>query len=175
MESIGIRTLRNEVAHLGSGQDRVALMGLDWPRYDSGRNFFNYQQTLTQQMLSRMAEDAGPETPRVLLAHHPDTFTDVHEHAIGLTLAGHTHGGGQVVLADVNGVPIGIGMFRFKYLSGLYQEAGASLYVNRGIGYLGIPIRINCPPEISRFKLVCPTEVSAPTLASHGTDNSRTT
>ena len=138
-------------------------MGLDWPSYNGGRNFFNYQPTLTQQMLSRMAADAGPETPRVLLAHHPDTFTDVHPHAIGLTLAGHTHGGGQVVLGDVSGVPIGIGMFRFKYLSGLYQEGGASLYVNRGIGYLGIPIRINCAPEISRFKLVCPKEVSAPT------------
>ena len=173
--TIGIRTLRNEVAHLGSGQDRVALMGLDWPRYTSGGSFYNYQQTRTQRILARMAEDAGPETPRVLLAHHPDTFTDVHAHSIGLTLAGHTHGGGQVVLGDVNGVPIGIGMFRFKYLSGLYQEAGSSLYVNRGIGYLGIPIRINCPPEISRFKLVCPTEVSAPSLPSIGTDHPRST
>ena len=175
IEAIGIRTLRNEVAHLGSGQDRVALMGLDWPRYTNGGNFYNYQQTLTQQMLSRMAQDAGPETPRVLLAHHPDTFTDVHAHSIGLTLAGHTHGGGQVILADMDGTPIGIGMFRFKYLSGLYREGGSSLYVNRGIGYLGIPIRINCPPEISRFKLVCPTEVSAPTIPSLGTDSSRST
>ena len=82
-------------------------------------------------MLSRMAEAAGPETPRVLLAHHPDTFTDVHAHSIGLTLAGQTHGGGQGILADMDGTPIGIGMFRFKYLSGLYREGGSSLYVNR--------------------------------------------
>ena len=127
IETIGIRTLRNEVVHLGSGQDRVALMGLDWPSYNRGRNFYNYQQTRTQRLLDRMAGDAGPETPRVLLAHHPDTFTAVHQHAIGLTLAGHTHGGGQVILADLSGTPIGIGMFRFKYLSGLYQEGGSSL------------------------------------------------
>jgi predicted MPP superfamily phosphohydrolase len=166
LESIGIRTLRNSVAHLGAPEapasERLALMGLDWPAYTSGGNFYSYQQTLTQRTLAQMAEEAGPETPRVLLAHHPDTFTDVRPHTIGLTLAGHTHGGGQVILADVNGVPLGIGMFRFKYLSGLYQDHGLSLYVNRGIGYLGIPIRINCPPEVSRFKLVSPREVSTP-------------
>jgi hypothetical protein len=80
-----------------------------------------------------------------------------------------------VILGDLDGIPIGIGMFRFKYLSGLYQEGGSSLYVNRGIGYLGIPIRINCPPEISRFKLVCPTEASAPAVTSLGTGDSYST
>ena len=106
-----------------------------------------------------------------MLAHHPDTFTDVLPHKIGLTLAGHTHGGGQVILGAVDGVPIGIGVLRFKYLSGLYQEKDCSLYVNRGIGYLGIPIRINCPPEISRFKLIRPPEVS-PVRPPSGTANS---
>ena len=119
-----------------------------------------------------MDEQAGPETPRVLLAHHPDTFTDAIPFGIGLTLAGHTHGGGQVILGVVNGVPLGPGVFRFKYLSGLYQEQGCSLYVNRGIGYLGIPIRINCPPEISRFKLVSPSEVSSPARPSARQDSS---
>ena len=156
LESIGIRTLRNQVIHLGSGRDRLALLGLDWlnPWSPRGRNFYSYPQAKTQQQLRLLAEEAGPETPRVLLAHHPDTFADALPYEVGLTLAGHTHGGGQVILGSVDGVPIGLGMFRFKYLSGLYQDQGCSLYVNRGIGYLGIPIRINCPPEISRFKLV---------------------
>ncbi|OFV95066.1 MAG: hypothetical protein A3H28_17100 [Acidobacteria bacterium RIFCSPLOWO2_02_FULL_61_28] len=167
LESIGIRTLRNQVIHLGSGQDRLALMGLDWlGGTPGGRNFYNYQQARTQQQLALMDEQAGPETPRVLLAHHPDTFTDAIPFGIGLTLAGHTHGGGQVILGVVNGVPLGPGVFRFKYLSGLYQEQGCSLYVNRGIGYLGIPIRINCPPEISHFKLVSSPAVSSPTRES---------
>jgi predicted MPP superfamily phosphohydrolase len=155
LESIGIHTLRNEVVYLGSRQDRLALLGLDWLSYSPGSgNFFSYQQTLTQQQLRRLAAEAGPETPRVLLAHHPDTFADALPYEIGLTLAGHTHGGGQVILGSVDSVPIGLAMFRYKYLSGLYQEQSCSLYVNRGIGYLGIPVRINCPPEISRFKLV---------------------
>ena len=156
LESVGIRTMRNEVVHLGSGNDRLALMGLDWLTASPGdRNFYRYRPVETRWQLRRMAQEVDPETPRILLAHHPSTFLDVPPE-IGLTLSGHTHGGGQVILGYVDGVPIGIATLRFKYLSGLYQEHGHSLYVNRGIGYLGIPIRINCPPEISRFKLIRP-------------------
>ncbi len=166
LESAGIQTLRNQVARLGSGTDRLALMGLDWLTANPGdRNFYRYRPEETRRQLRQMAEQAGPETPTILLAHHPDTFEDAVDFQIGLTLAGHTHGGGQVILGFVGGVPIGIATFRFKYLSGLYQEQGCSLYVNRGIGYLGIPIRINCPPEISRFKLVRPRPPEAPGAA----------
>jgi predicted MPP superfamily phosphohydrolase len=163
LESIGIRTLRNEAVYLGSRQDRVALLGLDWLSHGPGRrDFFAYQQTLTRQQLNRMVAETGPETPSILLAHHPDTFADALPYKIGLTLAGHTHGGGQVILGSFDRIPIGLGMFRFRYLSGLYQEQSCSLYVNRGIGYLGIPVRINCPPEISRFKLVRTAEGVVP-------------
>ncbi|MBI3934900.1 MAG: metallophosphoesterase [Acidobacteria bacterium] len=154
METIGIRTLRNEVVELGEGQDRLALMGLDWLNVNpSSPNFYRYQQAETRRLLRLMSEQIAPERPKVLLAHHPDTFGDAIPFGIDLTLSGHTHGGGQVLLGTWNGVPLGIAMLRFKYLSGLYQERGLSLYVNRGIGYLGVPIRINCPPEISRFRL----------------------
>ena len=98
-------------------------------------------------------EQIEPETPAILLAHHPDTFEDSAPMGIGLTLAGHTHGG-QIVLANIDGVPISIATSRFRYVSGLYQVNGNSLYVSRGIGYFGIPVRINCRPEISVFKLV---------------------
>src|SRR3990172_8876680 len=154
MASIGIRTLRNEVVELGEGPDRMALLGLDWLSPNpASPNFFRYQQEETRRQLRRMSEQVAPGIPKVLMAHHPDTFSDAIPYGIGLTLSGHTHGGGQVLLGTWNGVPLGIALLRFKYLSGLYQEQGLSLYVNRGIGYLGIPIRINCPPEISRFRL----------------------
>ena len=166
LQSIGIRTLRNEVIHLGSGQDRLALLGLDWLSTPGSRSFYSYQRTESQRQLDRMAQEAGPETPTVLLAHHPHTFMDAAPLGINLTLSGHTHGGGQVVLGTVDGVPLGIATFRFRYLSGLYRENGCALYVNRGIGYLGIPIRINCPPEISRFKLVRPDSLDNGLLPS---------
>jgi predicted MPP superfamily phosphohydrolase len=155
METIGIRTLRNEVAYLGEGADRLALLGLDWLSPNpSSPNFYQYKETETIRELRQMSAQVEPGTPKLLLAHHPDTFQEVAPFGIGLTLSGHTHGGGQIILGHLGGVPLGIGMMRFKYLSGLYQENGGSLYVNRGIGYLGIPIRINCPPEISTFRLV---------------------
>jgi predicted MPP superfamily phosphohydrolase len=155
MNSIGIRTLRNESVYLESGRDRLALMGLDWITANhTGRRFFRYDQEGTRKTLQQMSAQLRPDVPRLLLVHHPDTFDDVHPFGITLTLAGHTHGGGQIVFAYVNGQPVGLASFRFQYQSGLYYNDGCSLYVNRGIGYLGVPIRINCPPEISRFRLV---------------------
>ncbi len=166
LQSIGIRTLRNQVIRIGSGQDQLALLGLDWLSTPGSRSFYSYQRSESQRQLARMTEEAGPETPTVLLAHHPHTFMDAAPLGIGLTLSGHTHGGGQIILATVDGVPIGIATLRFKYLSGLYKENGCSLYVNRGIGYLGIPIRINCPPEISRFKVISAASAESEPLPS---------
>ena len=153
LNSIGIHVLRNELVYLGSGRDRLALLGLDWLSQPGDRRFYSYRQPETRSQLNHMLEQIEPGTPTILLAHHPDTFEDSAPLGIGLTLAGHSHGG-QVVLANIDGVPISIATSRFRYVSGLYQANGSSLYVNRGIGYLGVPIRINCPPEISRFKLV---------------------
>ncbi|MGP8153836.1 MAG: metallophosphoesterase [Smithella sp.] len=153
LDSIGIQTLRNELIYLGSGRDRLALLGLDWFARPGDQRFYSYRQSETHSQLHRMMEQIDPETPTVLLAHHPDTFGDAASLGIGFTLAGHTHGG-QVVLANIGGVPIGIGPLRFRYVSGFYQVNDSSLYVNRGIGYFGVPIRTNCHPEISRFRLV---------------------
>lgn len=157
LKSIGIRTLRNEVTYLASGKDRLAVMGLDWLSRPGSRNFYRYRPVETRFQLGRMSKQLPPETPAILLAHHPDTFTEVPSFRIGLTLAGHTHGGGQVVFFTRDGVPVGLFSSRFKYVSGLFRENGCSLYVNRGLGYLGLPVRINCPPEISRFRLVRPS------------------
>jgi predicted MPP superfamily phosphohydrolase len=160
LKTIGIPTLRNEVTYLGSGEDRLAVMGLDWVSRPGSRNFYRYRPVETRFQLARMSEQLPPETPAILLVHHPDTFTEVPSFRIGLTLAGHTHGGGQVVFFTRDGVPVGLFSSRFKYVSGLFQENGCSLYVNRGLGYLGVPVRVNCPPEISRFRLVRPQSAS---------------
>ena len=160
LKTIGIRTLRNEVTYLGSGKDRLAVMGLDWLSRPGSRQFYRYRPVETRLQLARMSEQLPPETSAILLVHHPDTFTEVPSFRIGLTLAGHTHGGGQVVFFTRDGVPVGLFSSHFKYVGGLYQENGCSLYVNRGLGYLGVPVRINCPPEISRFRLVRPQSAS---------------
>ncbi|MCL6507810.1 MAG: metallophosphoesterase [Bryobacteraceae bacterium] len=154
LEDLGIRTLRNEVLYLRSGRDRLAIMGLDWMSRPGSRDFYRYRPVETRSHLARLSSQLPPETPAILLVHHPDTFSEVPPLGIGLTLAGHTHGGGQIVFFTRDGHTVGLFSSRFRYVSGLYQENGCSLYVNRGLGYLAVPVRINCPPEISRFRLV---------------------
>jgi uncharacterized protein len=167
MRALGIRTLRNEVIHIGGNgfldradgrSDALAIMGMDWVRRRDGGNFFAYHSQETRERLAELSALVEPGIPSILLAHHPDTFSEVREmysrFPIALTLSGHTHGGGQVVFFQWNGRSYGLTSMQFQYVSGLFQQDGCSLYVNRGLGYFGVPIRINCPPEISRFKLI---------------------
>ena len=96
--------------------------------------------------------------PVVLLCHEPD-FVDrmlTHEagHAVSLMLSGHTHGG-QVRLPFYGPLTLpGLGK---KYVEGWFRfptHAGAlQLYVNRGIGTVGVPFRFDCPPEITVITL----------------------
>jgi predicted MPP superfamily phosphohydrolase len=153
VETAGIRFLRDSRASIDVNGAELLLAGLDWLGATRGDPNI-YQRQRTQEALRQILDGSDPAAVRVLLAHHPHSFMEAEEFGIPLTLAGHTHGGGQVVLGQIGGVPIGLGALRFRYIRGLYQEGGRYLYVNRGIGYFGIPIRINCPPEISRFRLV---------------------
>jgi predicted MPP superfamily phosphohydrolase len=153
LEPAGIQFLRNERASIVVGGAELLLAGLDWLGATRGDPNI-YQQRSTREALDGILRGSNPEAVRVLLAHHPHSFADAQQLDIPLTLSGHTHGGGQVVLGQINGVPIGLSALRFRYIRGLYEEGGRHLYVNRGIGFFGIPIRINCPPEISRFRLV---------------------
>lgn len=149
---IGVKTLRDDLVMVGEGADQLAVLGMDWIVQRGSQNLF-YDGQRTRAALDSLTGRLQPGTPKVLLVHHPETFRECPQHEIGLTLAGHTHGGGQIVLGDFRGQPIGITQLRFTYNRGLYTEGSSSLYVSRGIGYLGLPIRLNCPPEIAQFRL----------------------
>ena len=87
----------------------------------------------------------------ILLAHEPDfADTSAATGRFDLQLSGHTHGG-QVVLPWI-GPPI-LPYLGRKYPSGLYKVRQMSQYTNRGIGMARLPLRINCPPEITLFVL----------------------
>jgi predicted MPP superfamily phosphohydrolase len=99
-----------------------------------------------------------PDEPVVLLCHEPDYADTLLKHPVGhavsLMLSGHTHGG-QVRLPFVGPLTLpGLGK---KYIEGWFRfgaHAGAlQLYVNRGIGTVGVPFRFNCPPEITLITL----------------------
>jgi hypothetical protein len=90
-------------------------------------------------------------SPTILLAHEPD-YADISA-ATGrfdLQLSGHSHGGqirmpllGAVYLPELGK----------KYPDGLYQINNMLLYTNRGLGVVHLPVRINCPPEITVLTL----------------------
>jgi len=95
-----------------------------------------------------------PHEPIVLLCHAPDYVDDLlatpEGRALSLMLSGHTHGG-QVripLIGAMNLPPLGR-----KYVEGWFHFGNLQLYVNRGLGTVGIPVRFNCPPEIALLTL----------------------
>ncbi len=86
----------------------------------------------------------------VLLAHEPDFADRVARHSVDLQLSGHSHGG-QVRLPFAP--PLYLPNLAKKYIWGQYQIGSLTLYTNPGIGTVGVPMRLNCPPEITMITL----------------------
>jgi predicted MPP superfamily phosphohydrolase len=93
----------------------------------------------------------APGMVNILMSHNPDTFDRAAELGIDLSLAGHTHGG-QVALEFVS-PEIAPSRLVTPYVAGWFQKPGGRLYVNRGIGTIGVPMRIGAPPEITVYEL----------------------
>lgn len=84
----------------------------------------------------------------ILLAHDPLRIRQAASARVAAVLSGHTHGG-QIVL-PLFGSPIGR---RYPVLQGLAQRRNTSLFVSRGVGTVTIPLRLNCPPDVSILTL----------------------
>ncbi len=152
----GMTMLRQENAQLSWRGARFNLMGVDYQR----QHWFRSQ---SPPMLQSMEALVRQDMPNVLLSHNPNAFHRASELGIDLMLAGHTHGGQvQVEILDHRLSPA---RFITKYIAGLYQlpmtgEAAlashkryASVYVNRGLGTIGTPLRLGVPPEITLLTL----------------------
>ena len=94
--------------------------------------------------------DVPHDEPTVLLAHEPDIADHVAHYPIDLQLSGHSHGG-QVRIPFLP--PLYLPHLARKYFMGLYKIGPLTLYTNPGLGTIGLPIRLNCPPEITLFSL----------------------
>ena len=93
------------------------------------------------------------DSVKILLCHKPYAFDDIAKREIDLTLSGHTHGG-QVVPFKYGKFNLSFASLVSSYIDGFYKIGKANLYVSRGIGTVGLPIRLNCPPEITKITLV---------------------
>lgn len=147
-ESAGMPFLVNEARLMRFRGSEFYLVGIDYPSAgitEDERHDFSRDNSANNLKIA-LSGVKNPESPKILLAHHPDTFLDAQEQGIDLTLSGHTHGG-QVVFGNAV-----LGKIGFRYPKGYYQEKGSQLYVNSGLGHW-FPFRWNCPPEITQFIL----------------------
>lgn len=138
-DEIRMLVLVNQGVTINTGSGDLYLAGLDdgW----SG-----------QPDLNAALDRAPTGAPIILLFHEPDLADRVSmDPRISLQLAGHSHGG-QVRFPFI-GAPV-LPYLSWKYDQGLYRVRDMWLYTNRGIGVTNIPLRYNCPPEITLFTLV---------------------
>jgi predicted MPP superfamily phosphohydrolase len=129
LPSLGVRPLRNERMEVVPGLD---IAGIEDPT--------------GQPDLPAALEGRDPARALVLLAHQPRQFAEAARHGVPLTLSGHTHGGQiwpfswLVALAQ-------------PYLAGLHRRGDSQLYVSRGTGFWGPPMRVFAPAEITLLRL----------------------
>jgi predicted MPP superfamily phosphohydrolase len=91
----------------------------------------------------------------ILLAHEPDFADQAARFPIDLQLSGHSHGG-QVRIPFLP--PLYLPKMAKKYVWGTYQVGALALYTNAGLGTIGLPVRLNCPPEITLVTLRAQTK-----------------
>ncbi len=89
-----------------------------------------------------------PDEMKLLLAHNPVIFRQAVRAGVDLTLSGHTHGG-QIKIRDQEKRILP----RRKLSSGLHRRKTSQIYITRGIGTVVLPVRYQCPPEISLLEL----------------------
>ncbi len=139
ISALGARYLRNERVTIGGPDASFDLAGVDdhsadrWP---------GHGEDLPRALAGRDASRA-----LVLLAHQPRQVKRAAQHGVDLQLSGHTHGGQiwpwhYIVRLQQGGL-----------LAGRYEHEGTQLYVTRGCGYWGPPVRLLAPLEITRVIL----------------------
>lgn len=171
----GMKLLRQENAQITFKGASLNLIGVDYQRERTSRG-------QRQQTLAGVEPLVRRDMPNILLSHNPNTFNRAAELGIELSLAGHTHGGQiQVEILDHRLSPARFitdyiaGLYqRPLFASAPNQRADsnasvtrafspslfnstsvpmAHIYVNRGLGTVGAPVRLGVPPEISLIVL----------------------
>jgi predicted MPP superfamily phosphohydrolase len=137
LASRGVRVLRNQAIPLEAGDSRLWIAGVD----DAVEHAADLRGTMSQVPSSEAC---------LLLVHEPDMADWVCEYPVDLQLSGHSHGG--QVRVPFLGAPVLPESGR-KYPLGHYQIKNLQLYTNPGVGVITLPVRFDCPPEITVFTL----------------------
>ncbi len=143
-----IHILRQAHMRVQMGGESINLIGVDFQSLFGGRFDPLWPPSAYLQGVERLMM---PDTTNILLSHNPNTFDRGAELGIDLSLAGHTHGG-QVTLEFIH-PSLAPARLLTPYVRGWFQKQDAQLYVNRGIGTLGVPARFGARPEITVLEL----------------------
>ncbi len=138
LEAIGVEVLRNAGRTLVIRGVPFNVAGID----DPWRGIVDFDRALAA---------LDPSAPTLLLCHQPDLFPAAAKRGIELTLSGHYHGG-QIKFQFL-GLGFSPAHLISNFVEGLYRLGRAQLYVSRGIGVTGPPVRLNAPPEITLLRL----------------------
>ena len=133
-----IAVLNNANTILRRGSDVLQLSGIDdwsWAGTNWPRALYGLDQ----------------KRPTVLLSHQPRVLDFAESENVGLILSGHTHGG-QINLPLI-GPPARFATAELKYSQGLFRRGDTHLYVSRGTGVIGLPLRLGVRPEIAVLRL----------------------
>lgn len=137
MKAAGITELTNAGVWIARGSERFRLAGVD--------DLWTGSVNLGDALGDTKRDDAC-----LLISHNPDLAERLRDERVGLMLSGHTHGG-QVVFPG--GAPFVPSQYGQKYLHGLVQAPETLVYVSRGLGTTGVPVRIGSRPEINFITL----------------------
>jgi uncharacterized protein len=137
LRSVGIQVLEDQSTAIEHDGARFWLAGVN--------DVLSRTANLTETLRRVPAGEAV-----VLLAHEPDFADEASKFPIDLQLSGHSHGG-QVRIPLLP--PLYLPAMAKKYVMGTYQVGPLPLYTNAGIGTVGVPVRLNCPPEITLITL----------------------
>lgn len=138
----GINLLINENIPLSIHNEKLYIVGVD--NSDSRQNFADWNKAFN---------GVDKRHKSILLCHDPINWEKhiIDNYPADLTLSGHTHGG-QIAFS-LMGLEFSPAQLAYKHYAGLYSNKDQHLYVNRGIGTSGPPMRLSMDPEITLITL----------------------
>lgn len=155
VENCGIRLLRNENLTIEKGGEKLFLLGMDDADIYDIKPYLVHGKS-ERGTIENLMRGIPNGAPTLFLCHKPYPFEEYSQLGVDLMLSGHTHGG-QVVLAQLDNVNVSFASLASSYVAGLYGSRSnkrSQMYVSRGVGTVGIPMRLNCPPELTHIVLV---------------------
>jgi len=154
LEEMGIRMLLNEAETLERNDQRINLVGIDDAHY--------YRVDNIEKAASQLLGDEFS----ILLSHTPEIYRQAAHADFDLLLSGHTHGG-QICLPGAIPITLDSALPR-RMGSGLWKYRDMVGYTSVGVGSCIVPVRLNCPPEITLHHLRCDVLVPASTADRAG-------